>query len=376
MFAIGGGAFASLVLLASVLIFPAFTTASLEGWTCQPVAEGSVRLYSRGQASVYLTGRDILRPDLFALPEEPIDAVILDYDVDPPPSKTPSWNQQVLFALRLQAHDGKRIEPSVALTDTDAALRRQWGSLFPLMKNIPGAKTLKSGETFVFALPADSGLRKRTSLRAIVPVGISQGKDAQGANIALALAAMPAPPDGRIDRIAISYTHLASEKNSASDIRMNFEALLSAADRMAMSKTFRTVVIGTWSKVPAQAARLADGFCEAWRLFEGKLTEQAATPAHGPLRLTCVALIAAFTGALLRREPMTLMRAVAFYLAIGAALATFSGLLMLVFPIADQLVSPTTWIAMQFAVAALCGWYLPKLLRFNATEQARSGAAP
>lgn len=367
-----GAALAVAVLAASWLTYPGVPLVSTAGSACPEAKDRAVLLYARGAASVYLTGKDILWPNDFLPPGDRIYASVLGYDV--PSARQPSWNLMVLRALRMETPDGEPILDPAQLSDVDKSLRSQWGDLFPPASNVPTALALKAGEAHVFALSPDSSYARGSGLGAVIPVGLSAGTDAQGTALAATLAGIDAAT-GRASRqgIAISYGHLASAGNKDADLVGNFAALLGAVENALAPGHFRKVVIGTWARLPAQALRQVTAFCTAWAQFEPTLARDAGTLAHGPLRLASVGVLAAFLGAWLRREPMTAMVAIAYIAVIGGVLATFFGLLDLLAPLISSLAGPGVLFGLQFLVAALCGWHLRRLSRYQPGDLLRAG---
>jgi len=375
MVALGGAALAMAILIVSWLIYPGIPVASSAGPSCPSPQDRAILLYARGTASVFMTNQDILWPDRFLPPGESIHASVLGYDV---PSKDPSsWNLMVLRALRLETPEGEPIAGAALTGDVDKGVRWKWGELFPVVRNVPTAAALNAGDAHVFVLPPESSYARRSGLKALIPVGLSPGSDAQGSALAATLSGLDAMTEGASRQgIAISYVHLASAGNKDADIVKNFGALLAAVEKSLAPGGFRTVVIGTWARFAPQASRQATAFCTAWAQFEPTLSQDAGTLAHGPLRLACVGVLAAFLGAWLRREPMTVMIAAAYVMGIGAVLATFFGLLGLLTPLISSLAGPGVLFGLQFAIAALCGWHLRRLSQYRWGELLKTRPTP
>lgn len=315
-----------------------------------------VELYRRGGTIVYVTGADLLHPESFGKAGEFIQSVALGYSSDAQKQgQTPGWNRQVLYALTLRDYAGDPLG-SVDLNETDRQLSEEWGKSFPMVAGVPTQRRLQPGDIYIFELPEGSSYRVRSGLRTIMAIGYAGADDPSGSKIAYLLSSRQ-----DVSGIGIPYMHLSALGIADADIEANFAALLSAVDDAIRSSAFRVVVIGTWAKRSNMAQAQTRGFVKAWSAFRGTLRRHASMPVQESLRLACIALVAAFAGAMYRQEKITWLTATAFFLAAGAALTTGFWLLTWLEPLYLGLFPAWLLLALKLVISVVAGWHLRRL---------------
>lgn len=373
--AAAGIAVALTVLLASWIRAPWFFEVRIAARALSIPERGAEMLYRRKATTVYVTGADLLHPEHFSKPGELVHAVVLGYGTEARRvDRVPSWNPLVARALRLENIDDGSAASKPRLADTDRLILEEWARSFPLVPNLPTRRTLASGDVHVFLLPAESAYRLQSGLCALLPTGYDTADDEQVSRIARTLAGAASPLHREcIEGVGIPYMELAAAGQSERDMESNFAALLRAVDEVAAAASLDTVVIGTWATSANSRQSLRRAFEHAWVDARDRLANDGAGAVHESLRLACLALLAAFTGILWRRDPLDASSAVALFVVVGSGLTLAFWLLSWLQPVLSDVVSDHVVLGTKVILSLVAGWHLRRLAAYDPKEVLRRG---
>jgi hypothetical protein len=363
------------VLLASWLRAPWLFELQVSARALSVPERGIETLYRRKATSVHVTGADLLHPEHFSRPGELLQAVVLGYGAAARRAdRVPSWNPLVARALRLESSDDGAAAHADELADTDRRILEEWASAFPLVPDLPTRRKLAAGEIHVFLLPADSAYRAQSGLCALLPTGYETAADGNVRMLARQLATMATSP-GRdcIEGVGIPYMELAAAGQSDLNAEANYAALLRAADAVADAGSLDDVVIGTWATSSSSRQSLRRAFEHAWADNREGLVRGGSGAAHESLRLACLALLAAFTGILWRREPLDASSAAALFVVVGSGLTLAFWLLTFLQPVLVDVVSDRVVLGVKAVLSVVAGWHLRRLVAYDPREILRRG---
>lgn len=301
----------------SLVRAPYFFSATKFSEDIELLPEKPIPLFRHGRTCVYYTSQDLLHPEIYGKPGEYFQALIFDVWPKDEGHTTSggglTWIRQITKALAVLDAEGNPIL-NIQATSRDKTLADRFQSRFS------GSPELPRGSILPFPVIPEATYRKTSGVQCLIAAAVRDPENLGDTNISKGRNPLFA------QSLRLAFDYVANNNLSGIGVPLimipafvrqsalrseSWEKILEEVDRIAGKTSIAAVVLGGYGVVHESREKTDEAFRQAWKNWQIKLESESGQLVHKELRFSTLIVLAAFTGASLRKKAFKLKRLIA-----------------------------------------------------------------